>query len=264
MTSPQPPRRMTFCNCRVPTLPMCDGPRMRRLFTFLLLPVVALGGAQLAPTAATAGAASDFALSVNDQIVYPGCSSYGFALDPDLPAAAENGWDLAIEVRGPGGVLVHEDTLSDSGTDVLLDSMSICSDAAGPGVYRITGTGSWYDENYNTAPVSLDASFTLRRPNSITTLSAVKANVRPGSWAKLKTMVLAETRRGPDASMFTTVVLQQRKAKRWVQVKGARVVTDKFGEASFRYRYRGGRVSLRAKASPSEVNGSTSLPVVLR
>jgi hypothetical protein len=237
---------------------------MRRLFTFLLMPVVALGGAQLVPAGAVAGTTSDFALSVNDQIVYPGCSSYGFSVDPDLPAAAENGWDLAIEVRGPGGVLVHEDFLSDPGTAELLDHMWICSEDAGPGVYTMTGTGSWYDENYDTTPISIDASFALRRPGSITTLQAAKANPRPDTWVKLKTQVLTETRRGPDASKFTTVVLQQRKGKRWVQVKGARVVTDKFGEAAFRYRYRGGRVSLRAKATPAETASSTSLAVVLR
>jgi len=234
---------------------------MRRTATILL---ALLAGLFAVPAPATAGTANDVTVDVFDDVMYPGCSSYTFAVDLDLPAAAE-GWYLDIKVRGPGGAVLHEDYLSDSAVREYLDHMWICSEDTRPGTFTIKGTGAWYDADYrDRETISIDQSFALRRPRSVTTLQAVNANPRPDTWAKLKTLVVAETRRGLDASKFTAVVLQRLKAGRWVLVKGSRVVTDKFGEAAFRYRYRGGRVSLRAKATPAEISPSTSLRVVLR
>jgi hypothetical protein len=238
---------------------------MRRALATLLTLLAAAFALQPAPADAGGTVVSGpFALDVADGILYPGCSSYGFALDPALPAAAE-GWYLELTVRGPGGVIVHEDTLSDYySTAEYLDHMWICSADTKPGRFTMEATGAWRDADWEDTPISLSATFALRLPRSVTTLQAVNANPRPNTWAKLKTQVVQETRRGLDASRFTPVVLQRLKAGRWVKVKGSRVVTDKFGEATFRYRYRSGRVSLRAKATPVEVAPSTSLRIRLR
>jgi hypothetical protein len=238
---------------------------MRRALATLLTLLAAAPALQPAPADADATVVSGpFALEVPDEVLYPGCSSYTFALDPALPAAAE-GWYLDLTVRGPGGGVVHEDTLSDYySTAEYLDHMWICSADTRPGKFTMKATGAWRDADWEDTPVSFSATFSLRLPRSVTTLRAVNANPRPDTWAKLKSLVVAETRRGLDASKFTAVVLQRLNAGRWVTVKGSRTITDKYGEATFRYRYRGGRVSLRARAMPVEVAASTSLRVVLR
>ena len=244
---------------------------MRRTAATLLAVLTALvvlqplpPGASAAGAAGAAGSTGPFTLDVPDEVLYPGCSSYTFTLDPALPAAAE-GWYLDLTVRGPGGVVVHEDYLSDHySTDEYWDHMWICSADTKPGKFTMKATGAWRDADWEDTPISFSATFSLRLPRSVTTLQAVNANPRPHTWAKLKTLVVAETRRGLDASRFAPVFLQRLRDGRWVRVRGSRLLTDKYGEATFRYRYRGGRVSLRAKATPAEVTPSTSLRVVLR
>jgi hypothetical protein len=180
---------------------------MRRSAVTLLALVAGLFALQ--PVPATAGSTSDVVVDVFDDVIYPGCSSYTFDVDLDLPAAAE-GWYLDIKVRGPGGVVLHEDYLSDSAVREYLDHMWICSADTKPGTFTMKGTGAWYDADYqDRETISIDHSFSLRRPRSITTLQAVNANPRPDTWAKLKSLVVAETRRGLDASKFTAVVLQR-------------------------------------------------------
>lgn len=227
--------------------------------TGLMLALVA------APQPAAAGAAGTATVEVLKDVLYPDCDFYTYIVHPDLPAEAE-GWDMTVTVTDPDGEVQSEEYLitSSDAHDEYWDSFWLCSEDTRPGTFVMRGVGTWWDADYNDSPLTMEHTFRLRLPTSVSALSVRKANVAPRTYVNFTALVVEETPAGFQPAQFVRVVLQRKTRTGWAKVKGATALTNDKGSASLRMFYRRGRVVVRAKASPPEVTPSVSNKIVLR
>lgn len=236
---------------------------MRR--TSLLIAVL-LGATALLPAhPARAGAGPAFGIDVQSEVLYPGCGSIYYSIEaPELPPNTDN-WTVDLVITDENGDEVSTDQTYAAPGENSFDSFFLCSEE-GPGVFTVRGDGNVYldDEDYTAIPFSFEETFALRRPGSLTSLSARPADPRPNSAVRLTAQVVVEHPAGADAGEFATVSLQRMVDGRWRDVAGARQLADEQGKAVLSYRYRKGRVQLRARSVLAGYTSSVSAKVVLR
>lgn len=231
----------------------------------ILIAAGALGATVLLPTQpAAAGATMTFGIDVESEVLYPGCGSIFYSIQPpELPPDTDS-WTVDLVITDEHGAEVSTDQTYAAPGEDSFDSFFLCSDE-GPGTFTLRGEGNVYldDEDYTAIPFSFEDTFALRRPTSLTSLSARPADPRPKTTVRTTAQVLVEDQAGPDAGAFAQVVLQRKSDGRWVTV-GRPALADGTGKAVLSFRYRRGKVPLRARATLEGYAPSTSPTVVLR
>jgi hypothetical protein len=226
--------------------------------TTLLAPALLLGGAAPAQAATGTGTASSAAgVLYNDCVDHP--VSYGVAVDPP-----DTDWFLALEVRDTTGQYV-------SGTYAARQfghptsgtlGTQMCGNGLAPGTYSLAGRLQY--GLTNSAPVPT-TTFTMRNPFTRTTIRPATKHPRKGSKVRIKVRSLDEMPTGYVAKDDARIVLQQKVKGRWKKVEGSAEATRDTGKAVVRFRYRGGKVMLRAVTKgSSDWDGSRSRAVKLR
>lgn len=232
--------------------------------TYLLAAGLIAATVTLPAHPAGAGATMTFGIEIHDDVLYPGCGSIYYSIQPpELPPNTDN-WTVDLVITDENGAEVSTDQTYAAPGEDSFDSFFLCSEE-GPGVFTVRGDGNVYldDEDYTNIPFTFEDTFELRRPTSLVSLSARPANPKPNTTVRLTAQVLVEDHGGPDAGAFATVALQRRSDGRWVTV-GKPALADQAGKAVLSYRYRKGKIQLRARATLEDYTPSVSPTVVLR
>ncbi len=232
--------------------------RVRSLVPLAVLALLPLSAVITAPADAVSAAGS---ITSPNIVLFDSCDDHDFHYDLAVPSDAA-GWSADIDAIGPDGAVagsafVYGDgSDDDSGTDELF----LCGDLLA-GRYRFRADVEYYDVDYDDQSYRVDGgSFTVRYPRSKVMLKAKR-----GSRLRFNASVKDERPRGfyPSAA-YTTVLLQQKKGKRWVRVASSD--TDSKGRVHFTRPNGRGRETFRARtafASYDDIADSSSRSVTL-
>lgn len=222
----------------------------RRVLLGTLALVLLLGGGLSSPAAqATSPYGS---VSGINGVLYDDCLAYPYRYDVSVPSGSGY-WDLSTTLVGPNGRTVGDYVAQPtSGTSTF---GLLCPPTDAFGTYSIHATVRWgTDQSHLGAPVALDdAHFTLRKPHSRTTLGASTRRPAYGQVVRYRVTAYDERPTGFVRRAFAWVHLEQRRAGRWVRIKGGRAMTHDTGRIVIRLRYPGHhqRMKIRAVTEPT-------------
>jgi hypothetical protein len=139
-------------------------------------------------------------------------------------------------------------------------SVQIC-DFEPAGTYTLSTEFEWWDQSYDDHATTLTPiAFTMRRPQTRTTLTASTANPRYGQVLTLRVTT------GYFANRDGVVRVQHYMAGQWLTLRGGQLTTNSYGTAAMRYRF-ASRHAERYRAvtlTAEDYTRSTSTTAVLR
>ncbi|KAA1420698.1 hypothetical protein FE697_017320 [Mumia zhuanghuii] len=220
--------------------------------------VLVAAGPSTAATTGSARAASG--------VLWDDCFDHRVSYSVGAAAGAED-WTLDLDVIAPDGRSAGGDFLM-SGVDAASGASSVffCGGVSRPGTYKIRGTITAYDADYNATTYAIPtSSFTMRQPRTTSALAAKPKKTRVGKVVRLTGTSKVERPRGYYALTTTRVRLQQKVKGTWRNVKAAEY-TNYNGRTAFRVKAKKkGTMSFRLRTpSSSTETGSVSKVVKVR
>ena len=175
-----------------------------------------------------------------DGVLYDDCLPYAFRYAVDAPADA--GYRaLTARLYEPDGrpsqvVSVYPDSNVASGSATF----SLCTQVDLYGTYTIKAELEWGPDAEHPAESTAqlaDAHFTLRKPRSMTRLSASTRRPAYGKRVTFRIRAYDERPSGYQPRAFTWVHLEKRRHGHWVRIRGSRAMTHSTGAVKVRVRY---------------------------
>jgi hypothetical protein len=237
---------------------------MRRVLLGLLTAVLVWGGLVSAGPASATGAGTGQVTGL-DGVLYDDCLAYPYAYQVAVSDAGY--WDLTTTLVGPDGRVTATDYVPQPTSGTSRFGL-LCPPDDGYGRYTIHAQLRWgADQSSLGDPVALaDAHFTLRKPRSLTGVTASTRRPAYGQVVRYRVTAYDERPGGYARRAFAWVHLEQRRAGHWVRVKAGRAMTHATGQVVVRLPYRAHHrpLTLRAVTEPtSRYTRSTSPPVRL-
>jgi hypothetical protein len=232
--------------------------------TALAVVISAIVGA-MGPAAASG--APGVSISTSNGVLYDGCWQHSFAYAVTLPQGSTH-WDLDVTLYGPDGLEVSSDYLygyTDSPAPGN-GSIQIC-DFEMAGTYTLKTQFEWSDQNDDDHATTLaPVPFTMRRPQTRTSLAASTANPRYGQVLTLRVTSRDERPTGYFANRYELVRVQHYVAGQWLTLRGGQLTTNYYGTTAMRYRFASRHAErLRAVTLTTEdYTRSTSATSILR
>lgn len=236
----------------------------RRVVLGTLALVLLLGGGLSAPAAQ---ATSQYgSVSGINGVLYDDCLAYPYRYDVQFVPADAKDSGLDVTLVGPDKTQAASDFV-DSGVGAGTSTFTLCTQVNPYGTYTIRAVFQWHDGSNVLHTSRLDdAHFTLRKPHSRTTLGASTRRPAYGQVVRYRVTAYDERPTGFVRRAFAWVHLEQRRAGRWVRIKGGRAMTHDTGRIVIRLRYRDyhQRMKIRAVTEPTtRYTRSTSAPLRL-
>lgn len=195
--------------------------------------------------------------------LYDGCRSYVVNVAGSQPAAVE--WDVDMTLYAPSGEVSGWDWLYGVGSSFTEQaSFTVCADE-GVGVYRIEGTVTWYDDEYDTLAVD-DLTGSVRMVRQRTRSFLRVSDVTPAYNAPVRFRIRSQqmTPGGWRRNSYEYVALETNCSGSWQRVRRSRTLTNTYGKATLRYRWDGaGACKVRAVTLPA-VNSARSRSTGIR
>ena len=222
---------------------------------------VALTATALSAPPAQAASGS---LTVPTIIRYDSCENYPYWVRTSPDPGYDYDVSVEVDVFGPDGQRETGDFLTDFGTTAE-SSLFMCGSEM-PGRWRMDAKVRACDYDYNCEEYSLTSRyFTVRKPHTRTSLSVKPARPRKGQVVHFRITTKDERRNGYYATSWAPVYLQEKKHGRWVRVHDSRTSAGETGRAVLRYRWTGGKATVRAVTpNSSSFSPSTSKPIVIK
>jgi hypothetical protein len=159
-------------------------------------------------------ASAAYAGSINaprSAVLYQTCWQVPYHLVGFAPGSSD--WDLEVSLVGPDGIEVSSDYLYDA--DPNIDGLQLCGFEQ-PGTYTVKATGEWYDDDFNTHPMSLaPAKVAVRRQASHTTAKLKAKAVKKGRVLQVKATVRDGRLTGYFPTSYAGVRLEKRVHRKW-------------------------------------------------
>jgi hypothetical protein len=138
--------------------------------------------------------------------------------------------------------------------------------------YTLSTEFAWSDQSYADHATTLaPIAFTMRRPQTRTTLTATTANPRYGQVITLRVTSRDERPTGYFANKYGVVRVQHYVAGQWLTLRGGQPTTNSYGTAAMRYRFAPRHATPRhaeryraVTLSTEDYTRSTSTTAVLR
>ncbi|MGH1564714.1 hypothetical protein [Mumia sp. DW29H23] len=223
-------------------------------------------GLVLVAGAAPSSAATTGSARAASGVLWDDCFYHRASYSVGAAASAEY-WNLDLNLIGPDGRNAGGDYLF-QGTDPASGTASFyfCGGMDRPGTYKIRGTITAYDADYNETTYAIPtSSFTMRQPRTTSALAAKPKKTRVGKVVRLTGTSKVERPNGYYALTTTRVRLQQKVNGTWRNVKAAEY-TNYAGRTAFRVKAKKkGTMSFRLRTpSSSTETGSVSKVVKVR
>ena len=212
----------------------------------LLVATVMLGSLVISPAA---HAVTTGYVQVPDVVLYESCADhpYSYAVSPE-PGYTDD-VTLNVITTGPDGLEADTDHISYEGPST--DDFLLCGDILA-GSYAMTVTGRACNDDYQCYNFALPpTSFQVRFPHTATSLKVTPKHPRKSQIVRLQISSKDERPAGYFPNDYAGVFLEQKKpGKGWLRVRHSKTTTKSNGKVTLQYRYRGGRIVVRAATAP--------------
>lgn len=183
----------------------------------------------------------DVTVTSGPGVIFADCTEHPFTYAVTPPEDADQ-WSLQLEIRQPNGEYAGRlHVVSPAATAGVLTER-FCPRYSVPGLYTVYGEYKVLENdpdsiNYKQT-ITPVPSFTVEMRMAEVEVTAAPSDTTPrvGELVTVRVKVADETAGGLSPSSDAPVALQQRKGKKWVTVRGAKVDTSKKGAAVVKFR----------------------------